>query len=104
MEIDIGSILGNAVLAAAVYTLLNAQLTYLKGLIAEREKRISELEDDLDKAHEAHRKDLQTWAGINRGAIGEDETRRFISEENRRRLADEYEKRKRLDDSSTSAD
>jgi hypothetical protein len=106
MEIDIGSILGNAVLAAAVYTLLNSQLTYLKDLILAREKRIAELESDLDKAHEEHQKDLRLWAGINRGAVGvEDDTRRFISEETRRRLKDEYERKQgRLDDSSSSAD
>ena len=95
MEIDIGSILGNAVLAAAVYTLLNSQLSYLKGLIEAREKRIVELEDEIEKANDAHKKDLRSWAGINQGAAGlEDDTRRVIEKHARERLRAEWEKRK----------
>ena len=94
MEIDIGSILGNAVLAAAVYTLLNSQLSYLKGLIEAREKRIVELEDEIEKANDAHKKDLRSWAGINQGAAGiEEDTRRFITAEKQRKLREEWEKR-----------
>ncbi len=107
MEIDLSSILGNAVLAAAVYTLLNSQLEYLKAQITARDARIKELEDDLQQEQEEHKKDLRLWAGINRGAVGvEDDTRRFISEDKRKRLADEYERRHgRLEDGTgNSAD
>lgn len=106
MQIDLGAILGNAVLAAAVYTLLNAQLEYLKAQINQRDARIKELEDDLQQEQEEHKKDLRLWAGINRGAVGvEEDTRRFISEEKRKRLTEEYERlHGRLEDGSSSAD
>lgn len=104
MEIDLSSILGNFIMAATVYMLLNAQLEYLKAQITQRDGRIKELEDDLEKMAEDHKKDLRQWSGINRGAVGiEDETRRFIEEEKRRRLRDEYEaKHGRLEDSSSA--
>jgi hypothetical protein len=81
-------------MAYTVYILLNSQLEYLKAQINQRDARIKELEDDLQQEQDEHKKDLRLWAGINRGAVGvEEDTRRFISEENRKRLAEEYERK-----------
>lgn len=104
MQIDLSSILANLVMAATVYALLSKQIEYLQSQINQRDARIKELEDDVENASEAHKRDLRLWAGINRGAVGvEDDTRRFISEEKRKRLAEEWEARHgRLDDGSSA--
>lgn len=106
MQLDLSSILANLVMAATVYALLSKQIEYLQLQIAARDARIKELEDELEKGNEAHKRDLRLWAGINRGAIGvEDETRRFIEEEKRRRLREEWERtHERLEDGGSSAD
>lgn len=105
MQLDLSSILANLVMAYTVYILLNSQLEYLKAQINLRDARIKELEDDLQKEQDDHKKDLRLWAGINRGAVGvEDDTRRFISEEKRKRLTEEWEKRQgRLEDGTGSS-
>lgn len=104
MQLDIGSILANLVMAATVYTLLNSQLEYLKSQLDTRDKRIKELEDENQQLQEDHKNDLRKWSGINQGAIGiEDDTRRLRLEEGKqRRLREAEERRRQLEDDAST--